>query len=406
MIKFAIGEYIRNIGYNIISIFLLAVTFIACTIFLTNFSEQQRLNNYLSEYLDDNSIIIARLGEDFDVTQFRDYEKSTYTRELYCVSEQLNLLRSCLVYNEYDMEKLPPRLIEGDYIDKEDSKDELMQVLVSENDSGVDVGDIIEIGFYSVADAIDSKVVYIPAKVTGIIASGQKLLYGNGVSISKSMQTKDIYGTYSFQQLGYTMVITTADEICKLPEEVIEENYRCIVKFDENITADDREKNFVELIEYEKRSGIVGSDVFPNISKIIQNQKEETKDILIKYIPLTIAVSVLLLICIICMVSIKNANSMRYYATLYMCGMPYQMAVKVSGIEMLFNNIIAVAFAIIFISIQNKKHLVGEINCEIGIMQLCVMISIIIVMILSSTLSVRKILKEHSPMNVLRDTAY
>ena len=59
MIKFAIGEYIRNIGYNIISIFLLAVTFIACTIFLTNFSEQQRLNNYLSEYLDDNSIIIA-----------------------------------------------------------------------------------------------------------------------------------------------------------------------------------------------------------------------------------------------------------------------------------------------------------------------------------------------------------
>lgn len=406
MIKFTIGEYIRNIGYNIISVFLLSVTFIACAIFLTNLSAQQRYNDYLSEYLDENSIIIANLGADFDVTQLTDYEKATYTREFYCSSKQLNLLNTCLVYNEYDMEKLPPLLKSGRYISENDLNDDMMHVLVSENDSGVGVGDIIELAFFSIEGAADSEMVYVPAKVVGVIASGQKLLYGNGVPISKTMLTKDIYGTYSFQQLGYTLVITTSNEINKLPEACVEENYRCIIKFDENISATDREENFRKVIEYEKANGSMRSDVFPDISEIVKMQKEELQDIFIKYVPLTIAVSLLLLICIVCMISIKNANSMRYYATLYMCGMPYQIAVKVSGIEMLFNNLVASSFAIIFVIIQNKRHLLGEINCDIGVIQVSVITAIIVVMILCSMLTVRKTLKERSPMNVLRDTAY
>lgn len=406
MVKFTIGEYVRNIGYNIVSILLLAATFIACTIFLSNISAQRRMTNFLSPYLDKNSIIIGQLGYDFDVTSLTKYEKSIMTREVLCESNDLMRIRTCLVYNDYSMKNLTPRLAEGKLIDKSDSADGMMQVLVSQNIRRVGVGDIIEVGFYSEADAMEGKIVYMPAKVTGIIASGQKLMFGNGVNINKDMESSDIFGTYSYEQLGYELIITTEDEFAKLPEKVVEQNYRCIVKFDEDITEEERQANYQKIMEYEREKGLTGTSVFPKMETMIQMQKEEMRDLVVKYIPLTVAVFVLISICIMCMISIKNANSMRYYATLYICGMPYIKAVGTSAFEMFTNNLIAGIIATVFVVIQNKKFLLGEINCELGVMQISVMIIICIIMVAWTMLATGKTLKERSPMNVLRDTAY
>ena len=166
MVKYTIGEYVRNIGYNIISILLLSVTFVDCTIFLSNISAQRRMTDFLSPYLDENSIIIGELGYDFDVTELTGYEKSIMTREAFCGSDDLLMLKSCLVYNEYAMKKLTPRLAEGKLIEKSESKDGMMQVLVTENGSGVGVGDIIELSFFSEAGVMENKIISIPAKVT------------------------------------------------------------------------------------------------------------------------------------------------------------------------------------------------------------------------------------------------
>ena len=406
MVKYTIGEYVRNIGYNIISILLLSVTFVACTIFLSNISAQRRMTDFLSPYLDENSIIIGELGYDFDVTELTGYEKSIMTREAFCGSDDLLMLKSCLVYNEYAMKKLTPRLAEGKLIEKSESKDGMMQVLVTENGSGVGVGDIIELSFFSEAGVMENKIISIPAKVTGVIASGQKLLFGNGVNISKTMESSDICGTYSYKQLGFELIVTTEDEFAKLPEKVIEQNYRCIVKFDENITEDERNANYQKVMEYERKNGSTGTGVFPETSYLVRMQKEEMKDLMVKYIPLTAALFVLVSVCIICMVAIKNANSMRYYATLYICGMPYKNAVVISGAEMLVNNLLAIVIALTFIVIQNKRFVLGEINCEPGSIQICVMLTISLVIVLCTMLMMRNTLKERSPMNVLKDTAY
>lgn len=406
MARFAIGEYIRNIGYNIVSILLLAVTFIACTIFLSNISAQRRMMVFLSPYLNENSIIIGRLGHDFDVTELMLYDTSIMTREAFCFSDDLVDATTCLVYNEYSMDNLTPRLLEGNLIKKTDSEDEIMQVLVSENSSDIGVGDIIEVSFFSEEGAMEGEMISMPARVTGVIASGQKLLFGNGVNISKTMESSDIFGTYSYEQLGYALIVTTEDEFAKLPKKVVEENYRCIVKFDEKITNAERNENYQKVMKYEREYGLTGTSAFPETSRLVDMQKEEMQDLIIKYIPLTVAVFVLVAVCIICMVSIKNANSMHYYATLYICGMPYEKAVIMSGMEMFVNNFLAIVIAVTFVLIQNKRPVIGEINCELGSIQVCVMIIISIVIVLWSMLTTRNTLKERSPMNVLKDTAY
>lgn len=402
MVGFSIGEYIRNAGYNIVSVLLLAVTFVVCTIFLSNISTQQRMNNFLKPYLNEDSIIIGTRGYDFDVTKMTKYEKSIMTREVSVMSEEMGELRTCLVYNDYSMEKLTPRLLEGELIGSNQSQDGVMQVLISENSMGVGVGDVIEVEFFNYY----GEKVKMPAKVTGIVASGQKLLFGNGVMISKSMDTNDIFGTYSYEQLEYALLITTEDEFAKVPEKVVEMNNRCIVKFKDNITKEERDANFQMVISYEHEHGNIGTEVFPEMTKMVERQQKEIKAIMIKYVPLTVAVCVLIGGCIICMVSIKNANSMKYYACLYICGMPYQTASIMSAVEMTISCILGMIIAVTVIILQNKMVLFGEINCELGAGQVGIMAVICIVIILSTFFKTRKTLKERSPMNVLRDTAY
>ena len=402
MVRFSMGEYVRNIGYNIVSILLLAVTFVTGVIFLSNISAQWRMTKFLSPYLDENSIVIGQLGYDMDVTKLEKYEKSIMTRECYCYSDTLVDIKTCLVYDEYAMDKLTPRLVDGDYIKKSDSEEGIMQVLVSENNSGVGVGDIIEVSFFSEAGAMEGKIVSVPAIVTGVIASGQKLMLGNGVSISKNMETKDIFGTYSYEQLKYSLVITTEEEFAKLPEKVVEANYRCIVKFSEDITAEERKANYSKILQYEREHGSTGTGVFPDAETLVSRQTEAMKDLMIKYIPLVIAVFVLVSVCIMCMVYIKNANSMRYYATLYICGMPYEKAVIMSGVEMFINSLLAAIMAVTFVLIQNKSAVLGEINCELGIMQTLSIICISIIIVAWTMVTVRNTLREQSPISVFK----
>ncbi len=402
MVRFSIEEYIRNAGYNIVSVLLLSVTFVACTIFLSNISAQQRMNNFLKPYFNENSIVIGQLGYDFDVTQLTKYEKSIMTREVPCLSEDVKSLNTCLVYNEYSMKNLTPRLIDGSLIDDKKSEDGIMQVMISENEEGIGVGDVFYVEFYN----YNGELVSMPAKVTGVIASGQKLLFGGGVSISKTMETSDIFGTYSYEQLGYALIITTEDEFNKLTESVVEMNYRCIVKFKDGITKEERLANYQKVIEYEHENSTFGTEVFPEITRLVEQQQDEMRALMIKYVPLTIAVFTLVGVCIVCMVSIKNANSMRYYVTLYICGMPYKTASIMAAIEMFVNSLLAVLIAISFVTLQNKISMVGEINCELGLLQSLIIVVICVVMILSTFLITRKTLKERSAMDVLRDTAY
>ena len=401
MAKFGAGEYVRNIIYNVISVFLLAVTFIACTLFLSNVNAQLRYTKFIRPYLDENSIVIGRLGANFDVTELKGYEKSIMTKEVYCESSDISCLENCLVYDDYAMEKFAPRLVSGEQISKNDSNLDEIQVLVSNNASGVTTGDLIEISFYGEKDTITVK-----ARVKGVIASGQKLLFGKRVSINKNMRVGDIFGTYNYEQQQYSIIITTEDELKKINENVFFDNYRCIVKFDDSISEEDSKENYQKVLEYERVNGSTGTDTFPETNVLVKDMEMELRDIMIENIPYCAAVLVLVIVCIVCMVSIKVSNSMRYYATLYICGMPYLNSVCISGVEMLINNVLAVILTVSFVGIQNKLLLFGEVNCNFGLLQIGVIVIIAIVVIVGTMFITGKTLKERSPMSVLRDTAY
>ena len=83
MINFGISEYVKNIVYNIVSILLLASAFVASTIFTSNVSEQLRYNRFFEPYINENSIITGRMGNQYTVEKLGlvKVEKVLYAQE-------------------------------------------------------------------------------------------------------------------------------------------------------------------------------------------------------------------------------------------------------------------------------------------------------------------------------------
>ena len=409
MIKFSINEYIKNIVYNIISVLLLTGTFVACTIFTSNISAQTRINRFFEPYFDENSVVTGRLHYYFDEneTDLIKLEGVLKTQEMSVLSDEVYDLRKCLIYDDYVMDNLTPRLKKGKIVT--DGSGDCINVLISENNSGIGVGDEIHIMVTTDEGYGKSRMVNLTVKVSGVIESGQKLFYGNGVRISYDMTLKDIMGTYHYEQLEESIIIIPEKELDKIPEKLYIESWRYIFKFQEDITEEERLENYRILLEEEGKipgnpSSMMAS--IPEISNFVETHEQETLDIIITNVPMCITIAVLVMICIICMISIRNAYSMKYYATLYICGMPIKSAVIFTGIEMVINSVLSIVLSVSAIKIQMSNKIFGDINCMLNLEQMAIMIGLSMVMVVSATLTTLKILKERSPMSVLRDTAY
>lgn len=407
MIRFGIEEYVKNILYNIISFILLAGTFVATTIFTSNISEQAKMSDFYEPYLDENSVFTGYMGSQFDVEKLGlvKLDKVLYTQEISCECYEMSDFMEALVYEEYVMDKLMPKLKKGKIVTN--GSGELLNILVTENSAGIDVGDVIELEFYTVEGMMEGRSIVLPAKVTGVVESGQKLFYGNGVRISNSMSLNDVIGTYNYEQLEYSMVIIPEQEMRKIPEEIFVDVGRSLFKFKDDITEEERYTNYRKILDYASEHGNATMiEAFPEMKTFVDMHKEENMTIILTNAPLCVAIIILVMVCIVCMISIRNANSMRYYATLYICGMPLRDAVILSGVEMAVNSLFSILLGTSIIEIQMKNKIFGKVNCMLNSEQWAIMIGISLVMIVAAMLTTRKTLKERSPMSVLRDTAY
>ena len=405
MLKLGFREYIRNSWYNIMTVFILVAMMIAVVIFMSNIERQTSLYQLTDRYLDDNSMIIDVAYEDIS-KKLSKVDDVMYTREMnvkISESDKFDSYKHMTVYSEVQMDMLPPRLEDGVLPNKVDKGKDYISVLVSKNPYGLKTGDT------TVMTAID---VYgneekINLYITGVITEGQSIPYmpvGEEQDLSY-VSYENFFATYSYEQSDTMLIIIPEKELEKLKTPLFF-NYRMgIVKFNENITDEEYENNLKIVKEYEKKNyNFSRVDMFPKTEKIIENSKEIISVELKKYVPLTVAVVVLILTCIAGITSIKTYNNRKYYGILHMCGMHYNNAVILTGMEMVINSIVAVGVTKVLVWLQQKFELVGTINCNPGELTWIILGVIIGFTVLLSMGMVRKNLRENTPVEVVKGT--
>lgn len=394
MFKVLIGDYIKNIWYNLITVAIITATFIVSTIYISNIMTETRMYRLVSSYLNEDSLLM-RWKMHFDDSILTNVEDSLMTKELLCYSYAIPNLRTVAIYDEEVMQYMKPRLSDGRYV-----RDGSSEIEVLASDSGFKVGDTVTICYmYS------EKEVFVEVKVVGIIADGQKLFISSGKS-GYDMNYDDLYLTYNYEQTKECVFITTQEQLDKFKTPVSYDNFCCIYKMNSGISEEERYVNQMNISDFESEYGLPTSAIVPSASKLTERMNESLNNTLLKYIPLTIGVVVLVLVCVVGIISIKVAKSMKYYAIMHICGMNSQKTVGLSGLEMFVNCFIAVLFSISLMTVQNEYGIVGTINCEIGVIHILVMFAISVTIILTTMLVTNATMKESTTMEILRDTAY
>ena len=403
MVNFVTKQYVKNIWYNILTVIIITFNIILCVIFASNISSQTKLYRLVKPYLNENSLIINTIYEEkkIDINNLKKVEKTLMTTELFCHSQELVKLRNCVVYNEKIMEEFAPRLSSGKLINSKFESDEKLQVLISENSEGLGVGDILKLKF------TDKTMNYVPieAEIVGVISNGQKLFMSSN-NVFNNMGYEDLYLTYSYNQLEEPIILSTQKEIDAIGKELDGFNGQCIVKFDEDISEEEYRENYLHVVDMESKTGIASVDMYPSSEALTERMELSLKSTLMKYVPLTVAVFILVIICVVGIIAVKTSNSIKYYGMLYICGMPYHQAAAMTGIEMIINSVLAIVMSLSLIKIQNKLSLIGKINCEIGVVQSALMMGLCIVVIFVLILMTTVIMKEKTASQILRDTAY
>lgn len=404
MVRFTVSEYVRNTWYNVISVLIMVAAIVAGTIFISNITVQTKLYRLVKPYLNDNSIIISDAsGFDFDTLDKVD--KTLMTREHSCWADSLKNLNRCIVYDDEVMKCMPPRLDSGKYIHEvNDSSDEML-VLVTGNSKGLGVGDTFPLRF----STKNGDFIYVTARIVGVLSDGQKLFMSTG-TITRNMGYEDLYCTYSYEQMEKSLIITTPEQMEKLGDELGRGfSLTCIVKFKDDITEQERNANIEAVKAFEEGihgEGMNSISIYPETYKICDRMETSYNNLMIQYIPLTIAMFILISVCIMGIVTIKTANSMRYYATLHICGMTQGMAVRLTGIEMCINCIFAVIIGLSLITIQSKYNIVGIMNCVIELPQIIMIILMCVIIIVSSMLMTMMVMKEKQPADILKEAVF
>lgn len=397
MFIFSIKQYIKNAWYNLLFVLILALTVVANVIFITNISRQLRIHNLVKPYLNEDSLIVRSIGELESLYEsLSKVEDVLATRSVFCYCPQMTDVYSCEIYSDEIMDKFEPRLSRGKKIEAANiSKDEI-GVLVSENKQGLKPGDKISLSFYS-----NGETVSVDAVITGIIKDGQRVFVSND-ELSNDMGYEDIYKMHSFEQTEKPLIITTEKELSKV-DALIDGMYEgCIIKFAEDISHDEWVDNYEKICANET----VKIYSYPSSNKLIEGMENSLNAILMKYVPLEIAMLVLVITCIGGIALVKVFNDVKYYSILHISGMPYKKAILITFAEMTINSVLAMILANSFILIQGKVNLFGTINCELGFSQILISFGICIVVIVSSALVTRSVLREKTPAQILKDTAY
>lgn len=392
-------QYVRNIWYNLISIIILVLTILLSTSFVTNIEKQTKWYNLVKPYLNEDSIIANYIGR-IENMPIKNADKMLITKEAVSMCAALNKFQGCAVYNDEIMKKVEPRLLEGKQIDKMKGNEDIVTVLISENGGHYGAGDTLKVTFFTENGMIETDVL-----IAGVISDGQRVFMKESRENS-GMGYEDLFYINSYAQKGETLIITTEKELAKLSEAIYIEDVLGIIKLDDNISQEERKDVLVSFLDWKTEKGHHVGSAIPSSKTLCERMETSLNATLMKYIPLTVSMLILVIMCTVGIVAVKTSNSMKYYGMLYICGMPYQQAALMTGMEMAFNSILAVVLSMSLIKIQSKLNLFGTINCETGVAQSIVMIGFCGMIILVSILMTTVIMREKTASQILRDTAY
>lgn len=402
MINLCMAEYVKNLKRNILIIVLLSAAIVLVFLTLGNFRTSYKYYSAVEEYMGDKGICTADVinaSKSVMTKWFNDID-GIDSYKLFGVTFMLvgeEGSKSVYLYDDADAKNLMPDLIEGEWKDSDPDDKSIINVLVSENDSGIKTGDIIDTEYITE----DGQLEPVKARVVGVFKNGERIAgYMNFLSMY-DVTYKTFFSVFDVEQNEDYIFVSTEKEYGKLREVFLSGSTLGIIRYKDDLTDDEVMQTDRKISElFSDYGGIVLGSVPLKIVK--DNSINEIKKLVMQFLPFAIVVLVLSIICTMSTSAVSTLEGLYSYTIYYLTGMKWNGVLKICGFSTICNEVMSGMVSVIIIAVMRMKipDIAGRIN--IGALEIGIVLMIWILMYLLSIIMPLSILKNNRPAQLLQ----
>lgn len=408
MFKLSVYDYMNNFKKNILTIFQLLVMFFLVIILSSTILAQTGMFTALSKSVHNGKGVVSFYISEYELNTLKKVDEVVYARTCflsYKDRDDKDRGISFITYNKNFSKYMQPVLVKGNWVDSELVDTKYVACVISENNYGIDVGDIIQSENYN-GDIIE-------LYVSGIIKDDQYLYRGNVANednnvdytslcnkIDENSESEDEYGNRD-------IVAITSDRQLKKNDVEMPENEiaNALIRFRDDITEEEIEYNNDKIRDcYEETVGIPGDAVtIISLEEFYKNSLRRIRNILVTYVPIIFASIILIMSSILGYEYLLLKKSMTRYGVYYALGTKWQSMVLVPLFQKVVNSIFSVMIFISLYSLIGYTPIHNKIFMTLGKIQTLIILLICLVYISFGTFMAYRMIRKSAPDEILRE---
>ncbi len=395
----------QNFLMNILIILQMTVVFIIFVSMISTIVSRFSYYNPLKEYLNEQTSFIC-------IPNGINPETGNTTDELYDLVEeedeivaQYNFIayyddgiepedgedddfesQKFISYDDKFVEMFTPELESGNWFDLDRPVQDVIPVVVSQNNYGLKVGDVITFIdplFYN----------EVTAEIIGVLKDNTKIIDMSS-SYSENVDYRYLYRNYKFESEEKTLFITMQRDVADTGL-LTQLNGNVIIKYNDDTSEETIAENYSKLGQMATLYSTNGSII-----------KEGSLDYIFSQIyilmPIFICVFILTLVGAISTSALSAKRQLRNYAVYYICGLKWKQCTVINLFSSLICILISFALSIIAAFIAKATGILGDTVISLGVWQILGCVVIMIIYVLFSIILPLNIIGNNTPNKILK----
>ncbi|MCR4644707.1 MAG: ABC transporter permease [Oscillospiraceae bacterium] len=288
--------------------------------------------------------------------------------------------------DEFWLTVYQPEMENGHWFNELSRNAAAIPIVVSQNEEGISVGDIIELRAFGTEQSVNCEVI-------GILKEGARILSYQIPSDGKT-SCKNLYQNYYYTVEQTPLFI--------LPQPALDTNVvntqlhgSFMISYPENASEQIKEENHAYLTKMTAHCKITFPDLYRNSMNYIFEQCKTLS-------PILIAVLIMTLVCTMSVNALSVKRQLYHYAVYYICGLRWKHCVFINLLTSLYISAFSLLLTIILLIGSQQTVFLQESVISLGIWQIMLCLLMMLIYLGFSIVLPIQLLQGITPNTILR----
>ena len=361
-IRTAVNTIKKNITMNIITTLQISAVFVITVIMVSAVCVRYRCYTPFRDYFEGNGLFCIFSVEAYTGNIDKVYDVIEDTNELMSYLHGPEKIVAChhlsayaevndqicdiqgLSYDDEIIDRYEPELEYGRWIST-DKEADMIEAVVSENDYGWNVGDIIQIVMLNTETSVKRDV-----KIVGILKENTKIPGLFSARIGTDTYNL-FYYPYSYEYEGKPLLLFSYSQLAGLENAPLQGIYQSnLIRYDDSVSAEEIEQD-------QRLMSTMGCVFSTDLKELDKNSKDYLHRHIYDLLPIIIVLLILVVVSSISSSALSTRKRLRDYAIYYVTGLQWRQCILINLLQSVIIIISAFILSIVCVAVLRYTNL-------------------------------------------------